>query len=799
MKPAAIGAALAVLSLASAAAAQDARGTWAYAGKTGIGTSYEAYANLAYSSGAPTGHVSKVWFSLAKGVVTETMFGLIHEAQLRQMQFAMLTDAGVETEAADATSRIQYLHTDAPGRPLSLAYRITTRAKSGRWEIEKHVFTDPDGDALFVRAIVRALKGEVTPHLVLDPQLANTSGGDMGAASPRWLRAWDGNTHLFVTASQPFTGSWARPVGQTDFVGWLTRSRTAGEIQGQPAQTPGDIELAGRFAPIAAGQSATYDIVLGFGRSEAAARTQAEAALGRGYAEVLARYNGEGARVGWEDYLANLPELPRLAQAATDGGKLLHASALVLKAQEDKTHSGALIASLSNPWGDTASAAKPQTGYKAVWPRDFYQVASAMLALGDRETPAAALNYLRTVQAGPKTSGNKGAGGWFLQKIHVDGQPEWVGVQLDQTAMPVMLAWKLWKAGVVSDADLRDLYPRMLKPAADFLSGGGMVDIQWNRNRITPPKTQQERWEEQEGYSPSTTAAVVAGLVAGADIARASGDGPSADRYLVAADRIVGGIERTMFTTAGGFRDVGGDGRYFLRITRNEDPNDRGPLESRNGQQPLTEDQYLDAGFLELVRYGVRRADAPSVLASLDELDNTRIGDHLRVKYLFRFDGEAGEFPGWRRYGNDGYGEDAVTGANYGAGAMDGGMGEGQRGRVWPMFTGERGHYELARALAQPGGAQPRDVEALRRTYVRAMELFANEGLMLPEQVWDGVGKENPHGYVRGEGTNSATPLAWTHAEYVKLLRSIADLRVWDQYPVVAERYARPSVAASAR
>jgi glucoamylase len=505
---------------------------------------------------------------------------------------------------------------------------------------------------------------------------------------------------------------------------------------------------------------------------------------------VLARYNGRGRHVGWEDYLASLNELPRLRGTATDGGDLLHASALVLKAQEDKTHAGALIASLSNPWGDTVSAANRQTGYKAVWPRDFYQVASAMLALGDRETPRAALDYLRTVQVGPRTAGNTGVGGWFLQKAEVDGTPEWVGVQLDQTANPIMLTYKLWRAGVIPTARAVELYRTVMKPAADFLVDGGKVGLQWNKETITPPNTQQERWEEQPGYSPSTTASVVAGLVSAAELARQAGDTAGAAKYLAAADRISGSIERTMFTTRGGFRDVGGNGRYYLRITQDQDPNNRGPLESRNGQERLTEDVYLDAGFLELVRYGVRRADDPAIRDSLDEVDNTRIADPLRVKYLFRFEGEQGEFPGWRRYGNDGYGEDAVTGANYGAGTLEGGMGAGQRGRVWPIFTGERGHYELARAAA--GGVSPAEVADLRRTYVRAMELFANDGLMIPEQVWDGVGREPGHGYVAGEGTNSATPLAWSHAEYVKLLRSVADRQVWDFYPAVAERYARP-------
>jgi len=780
------GAVVGVLA-AGAAQAQERTGAWAYSGKTGIGSSYEAYAGGRYGPNARTGAVSKVWFSLAKGVVTETMWGLIHQAQIRHMQFAVVVDGRVETEMDDTVSRIEYLHTDAGGRPLSLAYRVVNRAKSGRYEIEKHVFTDPDGQALFVRATVRALGGPVTPYLLVDPHVAGTSGGDRAAASSRALHAADGDTHLVVRSARPFAAASAAAAGTT-----LADLRADGRLD-RAAGASGDVELAARFAPVPAGGAATYDLAAGFGRSRAAAAGQADAALRRGYREVLARYNGQGRHVGWEDYLASLEALPRLRSTATDGGKLLHASALVLKAQEDKTHAGALIASLSNPWGDTVSAANRQTGYKAVWPRDFYQVASAMLALGDRETPRAALDYLRMVQVGPQTPGNKGAGGWFLQKAEVDGTPEWVGVQLDQTAMPIMLAYKLWRAGVAPTARTVELYRTMMKPAAEFLVDGGQVNIQWNNTRITPPKTQQERWEEQPGFSPSTTAAVVAGLVSAAELARQAGDAAGRDRYLQAADRISASIERTMFTTRGAFREVGGNGRYYLRITQDEDPNNRGPLESRNGQQGLTEDVYLDAGFLELVRYGVRPANDPFVRDSLEEVDNTRIPDPLRVKYLFRFAGEPGEFPGWRRYGNDGYGEDAVTGANYGAGPLEGGMSAGQRGRVWPIFTGERGHYELARAAA--GGVTPAEVADLRRTYVRTMELFANEGLMIPEQVWDGVGRNTTHGYTPGEGTNSATPLAWSHAEYVKLLRSIADRQVWDFYPIVAERYARPAAA----
>jgi glucoamylase len=746
--------------------------TWVNAAKTGAGSSYEAYVDGRYQDGGPTGAVSRVWFSIADGVLTETMYGLIHEAQIRQMRFAVATPTGLAVEGADTTSRTEYLHTDANGRPLSPAYRITTTDRDGRFEIEKRIFTDPDRQALMLRVTVRALSSEVTPWLLLEPHIANTGVGDRGEATPEVLHAFEGDTHLVLRPSAPFETASAGFVGASDALADLADGdldaayRSTGEV-------PGNLMLAGGLPTIAAGQTLSRDFVIGFGATREGAEEAADGTLATGYETVLTNFNGEGTAVGWEDYVASLDDLPRMAEQSTDGGKLAYASALMLKVQEDRTHAGALIASLSNPWGDTVDATNPSTGYKAVWPRDFYQVAMAMLALGDTETPLAAFRYLPQVQVRADTPGNTGATGWFLQKTWVDGTIEWVGVQLDQTAMPIMLGWKLWKAGLVSDAEMARMYAEMIKPAADFLVEGGTVGLLWNDRTIAPPWTQQERWEEQEGYSPSTTAAVIAGLVTAAEIARATGDAASADRYLAAADDYASRIEARMFTTEGSL----GDGDYFLRLSRNEDPNDRGTLGENNGQPGLPEDRIIDGGFLELVRYGVRPADAPSILATLPEYDDQGREDRLRVRY------DLNGFPAFRRYGNDGYGENAETGGNYGVG----GMTPGQRGRVWPFFTGERGHYELARALRSGSG----DLTAIRNTYVAGMESFANEGLLLPEQAWDGVGNATPQGYRPGQGTNSATPLAWTHAEYLKLLRSLADRQVWDRYAPVADRYAR--------
>ncbi len=769
---------------AVAPGAPGAGSHWAYSGKTGIGTSYEAYLDGQYSDDARTGAVSRVWFSLAQGIVTETMFGLIHEAQLSEMQFYIQGEGFLDQEKTDTVTTVEYLHPDSNGRPLSLAYKIINRDKDGLYEIEKHVFTDPDRNSLMVKVFFRAFAKGITPYLYLNPQVANTGSNDRAWIDKGLLHAEDGGTVLTLATDADFAGSSVGFVGVSDGLGDLANRGTLTEQYQTTGDARGNVAMILQLPTLSA-ETAEWQFVLGFGDSSTQSAEAARQTLESGYEDVLARYNGEGEATGWEDYLASLPALEQLSATATDGGKLLYASAMVLKAQEDKTHAGALIASLSNPWGDTTPAGTPKTGYKAVWPRDFYQVAMALLALGDRETPKVAFEYLEQIQVSDQTPGSTGAGGWFLQKTEVDGTLEWFAVQMDQTAMPIMLGWRLWQEGLLTDEEAIDWYRKMLKPAAEFLVDGGQVNLGWNQADIEPPFTQQERWEEQPGYSPSTMAAIVTGLVSAADLAELAGDSESAQRYLVAADGYAGHIEAYSFTTEGVFDQAPADGRYFLRISQNTNPDDQGQLNDANGQGPLNESKIIDAGFLELVRYGVRAATDPHITGSLPELDNTGLPDALRVKYEFTFPGVEGVFPGWRRYGKDGYGENAVTGRAYGYG---GEMAAGQRGRVWPIFTGERGHYELARAK-QLGELNPSKIDDLRHTYVKAMELFANPGLMLPEQVWDGVGNNEVYHYTRGEGTNSATPLAWSHAEYIKLLRSLSDQQVWDRNALTEERY----------
>ncbi len=771
---------------AADAAAPGAPGNpsvWAYAGKTGIGTSYEQYTNGAYRDSGATSTISKVWFSIAQGVLTETMYGLIHQAQLQELQFFIKGQDFLDEEKKDTVSTTNYLATDAQGRPLSLSYKIINKDKNQQYEIEKHFFTDPDSQSLMMRVQFRALADDITPYVYVNPAIANTGSNDSAAFSNNSWTATDGDNSMTLKTSAQVVQSTVGFEGTSDGITELKKSGTLGKTYATTGAEKGNVAFTLQLPAMKKGETAQWDFVLGFGKNATESLAAADKTLARGYDKVLAHYNGDGDAIGWQDFLQTLPALEKLSATATDGGKLLYTSAMVLKAQEDKTHAGAFIASLSNPWGDTKPAEQSATGYKAVWPRDFYQVAMAMLALGDTESPRIAFEYLQQVQASEKIAGYSGTPGWFLQKTHVDGEPEWVGVQLDQTGMPIMLGWRLWKEGILSDAEITRWYHSMLKPAADFLADGGKVKIMWNDTEIKPPYTQQERWEEQKGYSPSTTAAIIAGLVSAGDIATQAGDAAGAEKYFAAADKYSSELESLTFTTNGSLIGEMGNGNYYLRINANDDPNDRSALGTSNAQVINDESQVVDGGFLELVRYGVRAANDKHILETIPEYDNQQLPDLLRVKYEFTFPGIEGTFPGWRRYGIDGYGEDLQTGFGY----VEANNSSEGRGRVWPFFTGERGHYELQ--LAKTNSAI--DMDKLRNTYVKAMELFANEGMMLPEQVWDGIGSNAAYNYQIGEGTNGATPLAWTHAEYVKLLRSYSDGKVWDRNASTEARYVK--------
>jgi len=154
------------------------------------------------------------------------------------------------------------------------------------------------------------------------------------------------------------------------------------------------------------------------------------------------------------------------------------------------------------------------------------------------------------------------------------------------------------------------------------------------------------------------------------------------------------------------------------------------------------------------VRFGLRAADDPRILATLSAIDAT-----------LRQDTQRG--PCWHRYTGDGYGEHADGSPFDGTG----------QGRLWPLLTGERAHHALALG---------RKAEAL--ALCRALEQFASDEGLLPEQCWDADDLPALE-LLRARPSGSAMPLVWAHAEYLKLARSIQDGRVYDLPPQAVARY----------
>jgi glucoamylase len=414
-----------------------------------------------------------------------------------------------------------------------------------------------------------------------------------------------------------------------------------------------------------------------------------------------------------------------------DGGSLMRLSQCLLLAHEDKTFQGAFVASLSIPWGETKDDSD-RGGYHLVWTRDMVQTATALLACGHTESPLRALIWLACVQA---------ADGSLPQNSSITGEAFWKGIQLDEVGAPILLAWRLQRADALRQFDPWPLVSR----AARYLILHG-------------PVTSQERWEENSGYSPSTLATVIASLVCAAEFARGTEHALAADVLLEYADWLSAHLEEWMATNRGEL--VNGKPRHYVRITP-ADPKqavaspvpDEAELFLANGGGKHRARNVVGGDFLHLVRLGIRAANDPLIVDSLAVIDQV-------------LERDLPQGPCWRRYNHDGYGQKADGSAFDGTG----------EGRCWPILAGERAHYELA------AGRDP-------LPFIEAIENFANEGGMLPEQVWDA--DDLPDGKMkRGGPTGSAMPLCWSHAEYVTLVRSHKDGVCFDSVQPVYERYA---------
>ncbi len=685
---------------------------------------------------------SKVWYTVANGVLSDVYFPTADNTNVETLQF-VVTDGQTFTDlqSRDTTYTVQSL--DA----RSLDCRTTSIAKSGRYQIVTDYFTDPSRNSVVMHTHFIPVVGDLaTYHLYLryDPSIngnggggAGNGGGDTGTVDTSTGHAlpvaFDTNT-----ASQAANRTYATPVfsaldATTPFT--QVSNGFAGAASDGLTQLDAAHSLTATFANATNGnlvqtaalnlsRGGNFTIALGFGTTQAEAVAAAEGTLTTHISELQMAY--DDAWHAYDDALAAPP--PHVAGVAGDQWHSLVAeyylSANVVKASEDKMFPGAIVASLASPWGQAVSAGDPNNlffgSYREVFARDLYEAWTALLTDGDLQTARDAVNFLLTRQ--------QLADGSMPRNSLLNGRvaPDSFGSQLDEAAYPILMAYQLR----MTDAPL---YANHIRPAIDFLIAHG-------------PAFGVERWEEQSGYSPSTIAAEVAGLVAGANLADANGDTITAAVARGAADdwqRSLPGWARTSSGPLAG-------NPYYIRLSKTGDPNAAISYNLGNGGPTLDQRTVIDQGFLEMVRLGLVSPADSAIAESLRVVDAT-----------IRATTTTGA--GWHRYNSDGYGDRASDGRPWAP------SGQGT-GHLWPVLAGERGEYDVANGDA---------TSAL--SLLAAMRDGASGVGLIPEQVWELPDlAPSPFGtdptvasigFQNGGAAGSASPLTWSAAQYVRLMR----------------------------
>ena len=687
---------------------------WTSSAKSGVGTALSA--------------TSRVWFTLSHGIFNEIYYPRVDQACTRDLE--MLVTDGKDFFSEE--KRHTHTKTEAlvEGVP---AYHLTNTCQQGRYQIEKEILSDPQRDVVLQHTRFSPLLSKLENfhlYVLLAPHL-----GNQGAGNTAWVGEYKGTPMLFASrenlalalaCSVPWLQRSAGYVGFSD--GWQDISKHKRMTWAYERAENGNVALTGEI-DLQESQG-EFTLALGFGINPDEAGQRALASLMEGFDVARKSYVQQ-----WQNWQHNLRPLE--APETKSRHNLYRVSTAVLRTHEAKRFPGGLIASLSVPWG-SSKGDDDLGGYHLVWPRDLVESAGGLLAAGAKADVHRVLDYLRFTQE---------ADGHWPQNMWLDGRPYWNGIQMDETALPILLVDLAKREKTLRKNDLKRYWP-MVRKAAGFLICNG-------------PVTQQDRWEEDPGYSPFTLATEITALLVSADLADLSQE-PEVGRYLrETADAWNDSIERWIYVTDTELaREIGVEG-YYVRIAPVDQAeavsplNGYVPIKNRPPTQSLAPaDLIVSPDALALVRFGLRAADDPHMVNTVKVIDT-----FLKVETPFG--------PAWHRYNQDGYGEHEDGSAFDGTGI----------GRAWPLLTGERAHYELA------AGRRAVAVDLLQ-----TLEQFSSEGGLLPEQIWDAADIPELELYT-GKPSGSAMPLVWAHAECIKLLRSLQDGQVFDTPPQTYQRY----------
>jgi glucoamylase len=656
---------------------------------------------------------SRLWFTIGGGIINEVYYPRVDLPQIRDLGFIVADGAGFWVEVKRLWKHVVELA--APGAP---AVRIVHRHE--RFELALRVAPCEHRDVLLIEV---SLSGDAAlkPYALLAPHLAGTGTNNRAEVAVhrgrKLLWAEQGPFGLALAAVTPqqqdaFARASAGVVGTSD--GWQDFAQNGRLTWEYDSAGPGNVALIGELPRQAV-------LALGFGSNATAAATLALTALSQPF-----EHPWERQLTAWSSWHGDCTH-----EALCDGlppacAEQVRLSTMVLRTHQDKTYPGAMVASLSVPWGNTR---EEREGYHLVWPRDLVESAGALLAVGALNEARNALRYLIATQ---QTDGH------WCQNQWLRGDGYWSGVQLDETAFPVLLAVVLDDRQALEGTEVSD----MIRRALSFLVRQG-------------PVSDQDRWEEDAGLNTFTLAVCIAALVAGARYLPEEGQAMA----LAFADYWNARLEDWTSVCDVPLARLYGVPGYYVRVTPADSlADDRSraaavvPIKNLQKDPSLPASAQIGVDFLQLVRFGLRRADDPLIVATVKVADA-----------LLKVDTPSG--PCWHRYNEDGYGEHEDGSSYDGTG----------RGRAWPLLTGERGHYELC------CGQDP-------LPYLTAMTRMASSGGMLPEQVWDSE-PIPARGLFPGRPTGAAMPLVWAHAEFLKLVASRKLGRPFDRPAAVWARY----------
>ena len=779
---AALAAAGAMLPLGAASAGAATTAAAAGAGSVAPGgPGAMSYFDLARKDcvGTATGTASKVWYTVAGGVLSDTYEPTIDNTNVSTLQYVVTNGSTfTDLQTRDMTYTVS-------ADPTGMACTVTATDAQHGYRLTTTYITDPGSDTVLMHTRLSAVPGSGTNvaalHLYarLDAHVnGNGGGGTQNAGANTGVVTTSGGSAIPVVSStntvtdatnrtyavptyMALADSNPAPEASVGYAGTasdgLTQLDTSHALTPYTSAPDGHIVATQELSP---GSDGTLTLALGFGRTQAGALSTAQGSLSGPFAVKELKY-----LAGWVAYDASLKRPPAHypGEPASAPARLVqhyYLSANVLKASEDKTFPGAIVASLASPWGQAVPAGADSGGqpayfgsYREVFSRDLYEAFTGLLTDGDLATARDTVRFLFDRQQLPS--------GAMPRNSLLNGKaaPDTGGLQLDEVAYPILMDYQ---AGLAGDSAL---WTGHVRPAADFLVANG-------------PSDGNERWEEQTGYSPSTIAAEIAGLTAASFIAAHHGDQARARLYQATADYFQRSIKSWDVTT------TGPDGpRYFIRLSKTGDPNAAISYSLGNGGPTVDQRSVIDGGFQELVRLGELPVSDPDVQASLGVLDKQISVSTPSGTGYYRYGTSAADGSA------DGYGDCyqpsqtscATTGAPWPP--TDKGT-----GHLWPVLSGERAESDIAEG--QNSGSA---------SLLNAMLNFSSGVGLVPEQAWEDPNlPASPYGsdpatasigFADGKAAGSASPLTWAQAQELRLITGLGTGRTAETPAVTTARY----------